>query len=482
MARLVGARILPVFTLARPIRRLRVFESFGKVRPRSAHVIRSQNHALLDGNERIALVAALVILVLSIATSACQSPSSAERQETTASTVLNGDDDRRELFEVERGAERELLQRSVAALMWAHRVDVAAPETLRAVSAQETLGLCPDERFAEQLSAAFCSASLIDDDLVLTAAHCLGDTADEAAERCQRLWVAFDYHYAEPERLALDSTGDVYACRQVVYHDHTYGTQSFTDIAVLSLDRPVASDRDRVALATTPPQPGAPLLAASHGAGLPLKVDGGGVVVDVPSGADYLVASTDSFEGGSGAPLFDADMSLVGYQVRGARDWEAADGCLRAGHADAPGEQYQLVGSAVQALCASGWPSEALCGTPSQCGDGVCSGRETHQSCVEDCSAPRCGDGLCELGERGGCDADCREYLSVPAAWSADPARFHAEPPVAAELKASGGCALHDSSSRSSRAALAGLLLPLLLLFRRARGQANRAYHTAEAR
>jgi len=420
-----------------------------------------------------------MMMVLLIGTPACQPPSNSERYETTASAVLNGDDDRRELFEVERDSERNAVQESVAALMWVHRLDPSKPETLRALSAQETLGLCGDERFAEQPSAAFCSASLIDDDLVLTAGHCLGNSSDQAAERCKRLWIVFDYQYAAPERLVLNSAEDLYACRRVVYHDHTDGPESFMDVAVLELDRPVASDRRRVALATSPPQPGQSLLAASHGAGLPLKVDRGGVVIDVPSGANYLVASTDSFEGGSGAPVFGADMTLVAYQVRGARDWEDANGCRRAGHAKTPGEQHQLVGPAIEAFCGSGWPSDALCGVAPQCGDGICSGPETHQTCAEDCSIAVCGDGLCELGERGGCQADCREYVNVPAGWSSDPGNFQPEEPAAPEVKASGGCALKDFSSRSSGGGVIGLWLSLLLLCRRGRGGGqSRAPHS----
>lgn len=128
-----------------------------------------------------------------------------ERYEVGAAAVLNGEDDRSELFEVEKADEREVLQRGVAALMWAHRIDVRRPRELRATSAGEALGLCDDEKFAVQPSASFCSATLIDDELVLTAGHCLGDDAAAAAERCQRLWITFDYHYAEPHRLALDA-------------------------------------------------------------------------------------------------------------------------------------------------------------------------------------------------------------------------------------------------------------------------------------
>lgn len=44
---------------------------------------------------------------------------------------------------------------------------------------------------------------------------------------------------------------------------------------------------------------------------------------------------------------------------------------------------------------------------PAVCGDGVCSGAETSESCAGDCPA-RCGDGVCDTGENMCvCESDC---------------------------------------------------------------------------
>lgn len=52
----------------------------------------------------------------------------------------------------------------------------------------------------------------------------------------------------------------------------------------------------------------------------------------------------------------------------------------------------------------------ADCPAPTTCGDGTCEGDETETSCPDDCApATVCGDGVCEAGESGStCPGDCR--------------------------------------------------------------------------
>jgi hypothetical protein len=362
--------------------------------------------------------------------------------------VLNGADDRRELYELERPEARDAIARSVAALMWSHRIDYANPASLRAVAAGEVLGLCGDERFVEQPAAAFCSGTLIDDDLLLTAGHCFGADLQQATDRCKRTLVVFDYHYRAAGALALASADSIYSCRRIAYHDHTYGDETFSDVAIFQLDRKVSA-RSPVKITSAPPQTEQSLLAATHGVGLPLKVDTGGKIVDVPSDA-YFQASTDSFEGGSGGPVFDDAMALLGYQTRGAADWDVNEGCSRAAYARSPVEEHQLADRAVRALCARGWPSETLCGQAPACGDGVCSGTETPSTCGADCPAARCGDGWCEASERADCARDCSAYAQVPARWMVDPANYHSDEAEPSVDLAGGGCRLERSRVQSS--------------------------------
>jgi len=398
-----------------------------------------------------------------LALSACGGPEPGARPSEAAELrepVINGGDDREELPVLEPAA-RETVAQSVAALMWMQRIDYEQPSALRAVSLAEAAGVCEDERFADQPTAAFCSGTLLDGDLLLTAGHCLGQDAEEAAERCRHLLVVFDYHLLEGGELALGSGDSVYSCRRVAHYEKATTGERLVDVAVLQLDRAVAAPHAPATIAAGELELGASLLAASHGAGLPLKVDRGAFVIDVPSD-EYFIASTDSFGGGSGGPLFDASLHLVGYQMRGVADWKQEGGCLRATFAQTPREQHQRVETALRGLCDSGWPSERLCGTAPACGDAVCDASESADACSEDCPALRCGDGRCEVPERSECASDCSPFDGVPPDWLEDPATYDAGDVPAPRRTSKAGCVASGPAPAGSPTAAVGSLLCLL--------------------
>jgi hypothetical protein len=415
------------------------------------------------------------LLAIAAATHACGGSESAPNRDPVAdqrSPVINGADDRQELPTLTPPGARETIAHSVAALMWINRIDYDDPGALRAVSLAEGLGVCEDERFAQQPTAAFCSGTLLDGDLLLTAGHCLGQDADDAAESCRHLLVVFDYHLLDSGALALSSGDSVYSCRKVAYHQKATVDDGLVDLAVVQLDRPVSSPLAPAMLAEADLELGMPLIAASHGAGLPLKVDRGAVVVDVPAAAEYFIASTDSFGGGSGGPLFDASLRLVGHQLRGLPDWQRVGDCLRAAYAPAAGEEHQRIETSVRAFCGSGWPSERLCGIAPSCGDKVCDASERAGQCPNDCPAPRCGDGRCDVFERGDCAADCSPFDDVPLDWLDDPADFAAGQAPASTTSAADrtGCALTSPVPRGTPTGwLTSLIFALLGLRTRTR-------------
>lgn len=277
----------------------------------------------------------------------------------------------------------------------------------RAPTLAETQSLCPGQRFADQPAAAFCSGTLIDDDLVLTAGHCI-----ENQEACERTRFVFDYFFEAPGTLASVSRSDVYGCRRLVVRQLDEGSR---DYAIVQLDRPAtAAGRvpAPVRLESGPVSAGTRLGIIGFGSGIPAKIDSGGRVLDPrPRALDFFTATTDSFGGNSGSGVFDlASGAVVGVLVRGDRDYRSDGSCFVVNElpedGSTGGESITYVRPAIDALCAS-WPSERLCGSRATCGDGACNGGEDASRCPSDCAAAACGDGVCDYLEDETCPNDC---------------------------------------------------------------------------
>jgi len=254
-------------------------------------------------------------------------------------------------------------------------------------------GACEPVRFAEQPAAAFCSAVLVDADLVLTAAHCL------RALPLGEFAVVFDYFYTSESELGVTRESHYTPVEILAERMDAEASTPRFEYAWLRLER-AAAGREPVALRTTPPRANEPLVVVSTTEGAPLKVDPAVRVVDArPAFDDFFVADSDTFHGSSGGGAFDENGALLGVLARGAPDYAASsDGdCTepnRLSQRDAA-EEYSLAGPALRALCAA-----PLARCPAIC-DGSCA--EPHEPVnAEVTRAPSAG---CSLSRRVGLDA-----------------------------------------------------------------------------
>lgn len=244
--------------------------------------------------------------------------------------VVYDDDDRTDVYAHPDARLRAIAQNSVAAFMQASVVDTSDPSdvTFSSPTLGERLQLCPGERFQSDPTAAFCSGTLIGEDLVLTAGHCFDD-----ASRCGATRVVFNYYRDGEGSLARVTTRDVFSCREVVAHFNGEANGQTLDFAVVRLDRAAAPrfTPARVRATAAPLPVGQALAVIGFGSGVPAKIDDGGVVTD-PRGdvVDFFRASTDTFQGNSGSGVFDPRTGeLLGVLVRGATDYVElpGDGC-----------------------------------------------------------------------------------------------------------------------------------------------------------
>lgn len=359
-------------------------------------------------------------LVVSLALLAPSPTFADESVGSTTQPVVYTVDDRVDWYAIPSAPMQTLARQSIVALVPDNAIDLASPGVLfppfldavgtldEYVAAAYGEPLCPAERFRSQPAAAICSGTLIDDDLVLTAGHCVRNQA-----ACEALRFVFDYLEVDTGVLEDIDTDDVYGCKRVLAYSER--SNPHLDFAVVQLDRPVVGRTPvDVRSLTTPLAAGTPLVVIGFGSGIPMKYDDGGSVID-PSASlvDAFVADTDTFGGNSGSGVFTDDGTLVGILVSGAADYEVGSTCTTVAvlPSSAAAEECTYAFRPLAALCDGGFPSAVCPGNaPPSCGDSFCSGGESASSCAADCAGPHCADGVCtaSLGEdQTTCPYDC---------------------------------------------------------------------------
>ena len=186
------------------------------------------------------------------------------------------------------------------------------------------LNLCATEKFREQNIGAFCSGSLVGEDLVLTAGHCVKDEAGCADAR-----IVFGHKVAKAGRAGITAVAktEVYSCSKIVARKLEEGKLG-SDYALIKLDRKVSGHKPLPVDRTGVIAKGTGIFVIGHPTGLPLKVAGGATVRD--SGKpEYFVSDLDTFAGNSGSAVFSAKTSkIVGILVRGDTDYsDTPAGC-----------------------------------------------------------------------------------------------------------------------------------------------------------
>ena len=232
------------------------------------------------------------------------------------SRVIYGNDNRKDLYEVTNPLYRKLSDSTVAFFRPNVLVRKKDGDAFSIVSRsfKQTQNICASEPFADQPESAYCSGVLIWKNMILTASHCV-----YSEEQCASTQIAFGFDVnglgAYPHSLPQT---DVYNCKSIYHAD--WNPQG-SDFALIILDRDVIGhqpipvpDQSNFTIKTK-------LLMIGHPAGLPTKLDDGGIIRDDVASRDYFSATLDSYFGSSGSPVFDQMTGeLKGILVRGEEE------------------------------------------------------------------------------------------------------------------------------------------------------------------
>ncbi|NOJ95569.1 trypsin-like peptidase domain-containing protein [Corallococcus coralloides] len=245
-----------------------------------------------------------------------------------------------------------------------HSTPTYGSATPAAVAASQTLGakfnLCPTERFLNDPTLGSCSGVLVDDDLILTAGHCLNNGSVVGSK-----W-SFGYYKTSATTVATVTSEDIFTVSELVLKA---GSTGANDYAFLRLDRP-ATPRftpARVAFGTYPLSFGAPVATIGSSSGMPLKIDSGGTVRSTTTSGSYYDVSLDVFRGNSGGAIYARGGNTVAALVTTATGGEYVPGPTGTCNVAAqwtltPTAQGTVIHPMLDALCATpGFTSSRLC-------------------------------------------------------------------------------------------------------------------------
>ena len=236
----------------------------------------------------------------------------------TANGSITGSDDRHEV--IDAPLEVQKLSSSIAALVRKKNLKFLAngQVELSGTNYQKQFGFCQEARFvATQSLIANCSASLIGEDLILTAGHCV----ERGGKLNLKEFVAvFDYKVKahEQNRFVVDKSS-IYELEAAPVFDFDFPGDN--DVAVIKLDRkvkdrtPLKIDYERVTV-------GEEIFMLGFPFGLPMKYTDNGFVLketgQFASAVDSFTSDLDSFSVNSGSAVFHKEsLKIIGVLVRG---------------------------------------------------------------------------------------------------------------------------------------------------------------------
>lgn len=192
----------------------------------------------------------------------------------------------------------------------------------------EVYNFCSSELYLQQKLFSYCSGTLISNNKILTAGHCVRNLAD-----CSQIRIAFDYTSNEKILEIKDDSKNLYKCKRIAVWSQPKALVQLIDYAVIELDRPV-TDRK-------PIQPNfnakiqSDILAVGHPLGLPMKFVSGYVDAEdqnfnsTNSKSSYMKAHMNTHPGLSGAGVYNKNLELAGILVRGEANIERDGKCSR---------------------------------------------------------------------------------------------------------------------------------------------------------
>lgn len=233
--------------------------------------------------------------------------------------VIYGDDNRVDWYESPNATFRDLALSTAAMINKKSLIKTDDLYTISGVSLRGR-GMCADERFANQITAAMCSGFLVGEDLLVTAGHCIADEKD-----CAKYAWVFDYRLKfKGDKAKTVDHDSVYECKEII--ERKLPSFGKDDYALIKLSRRVVGKKPLEYRKKGKITKKTPLVVIGHPTGLPTKIADGAKVRSLKG--KYFKANLDTYGGNSGSAVFNTQTGKVeGILVRGAQDYVSRNGC-----------------------------------------------------------------------------------------------------------------------------------------------------------
>jgi hypothetical protein len=255
-------------------------------------------------------ISAIAFSLLAFSCAPEKNPMSLESSEISTSVVY-GSDDRIEATEISDSKKIEALYASAAVFSNSNLVGKGNSYQLRGMKLGEKKKLCQDQPFYHQWAAARCSATLISDQLVLTAGHCVQDE-----NKCANTSFVFGWLGKETQV----PKQNVYACKKLLDVSVGDGSLSALDFALIELDRSVKNVKP-ISPKFSDLNAGEKIFTFGYPNGISAKYTIGKIVYS----SEYTSSATaeiDGFSGNSGGGIFSEAGELRGLYSGGEVDYE----------------------------------------------------------------------------------------------------------------------------------------------------------------
>jgi V8-like Glu-specific endopeptidase len=221
-----------------------------------------------------------------------------------------GKDDREESRSSSVPAYLRELSLSVPAIVENKMLIPAGENFLPKGLSMKEMNFCPGVRFWGQEYLAHCSSSLIGEDLILTAGHCVDD--EDFKKWCREHSIVFDYAVGAGDKKIEKK--NVYACKEVLYRKYEGAFDE--DLALIRLVKKV-EDRTPIRVSSEVVSVGEKLSMIGYPLGIPQKVVDDGSITEIGPSKYSFRHKVDTFSSNSGGPMFNARGEQVGVLVRG---------------------------------------------------------------------------------------------------------------------------------------------------------------------